>query len=631
MITPQQAQVLLFTYQGNQAYKNKKYHDAITHFDQALILDPKCTPALIGKAKVFRDLKELDQAIKYYEKVLDIEPQFVDALLGVGYVVFGEEENGDEALPYFERALKIAPTSKEAWELKKIALLALFNKARDLYQAQNYDQALEVYEKIIAHAVEEQLDTCKKDALASKRVALIQKARIEKNKNRYYKAEAILENLLEVYPGDSVVLSDLGSIAFLRGNFLTALKYFTQAYEQDSTQLVFILQIKDTLFNLLKQATTIKQQTVILRSLFSVAADLLNIKNYKEAALIYQNIADLILDNAEAKIISFKRDALIEAAIIYKDQGQLEQAMQACKAALELDPNVVSGLTTLGNIYCVQKQYQQALELFNKASDTEQAKADPQMQIPLWLNKVAAYQALGDVSNIIHCCTELLKLDPKRRDILYVKGSTILATAQQSVSNNQQLLEGLTAFTQAVSQEQDEKVKRENEYKLLGTVANLIPPLSKRISIDELERSIEFVCKYAANKPYLTHQLFIIMYNVGFSYAGQNNQQKAAFYFREATKLNPSYADAWQNAFVCYRNCGDHKSVLALLDELITTNSPIKISQATPATVKKAYLAQILQPAASSTAPHAAMYRQASSNNNNQSTEPSTEKTFQKH
>jgi len=52
-----------------------KYNEALQYFNKALELDPNYVKALAGKGYTLDRLKEYDEALKCYDKALKIEPQ----------------------------------------------------------------------------------------------------------------------------------------------------------------------------------------------------------------------------------------------------------------------------------------------------------------------------------------------------------------------------------------------------------------------------------------------------------------------------------------------------------------------------------------------------------------------------
>ncbi len=134
--------------EGNYYLKkgdNAKFAEAM---QRAVELDPKNKLVNFNLATAYYQLKKYDQAKKYYEKTLELDPNYVDAYKGIAYIILVPEEkitkemNKDEVLmndklynkynnqrlalyrkvlPILEKARKVAPNDENVLTmLKKI-------------------------------------------------------------------------------------------------------------------------------------------------------------------------------------------------------------------------------------------------------------------------------------------------------------------------------------------------------------------------------------------------------------------------------------------------------------------------------------------------------------------------------
>jgi len=65
---------------ADQLIYENKYEEAITYYDKVLEIDPKDIDALNNKGDALYDLDRYNEAIQYYDKVLEIDPKDIDAL-----------------------------------------------------------------------------------------------------------------------------------------------------------------------------------------------------------------------------------------------------------------------------------------------------------------------------------------------------------------------------------------------------------------------------------------------------------------------------------------------------------------------------------------------------------------------
>ena len=62
-------------YQGSLFLAQNQYKPAITNFETVLHFQPEFVPALAGLGRAWLMLGEMDKALAYYEKAVDLEPE----------------------------------------------------------------------------------------------------------------------------------------------------------------------------------------------------------------------------------------------------------------------------------------------------------------------------------------------------------------------------------------------------------------------------------------------------------------------------------------------------------------------------------------------------------------------------
>ena len=65
-----------------------KYDEAIQYYDKALQVDPNYTDALNNKGDALYDLDKYDEAIQIFDKALQIDPNDTDALNSKGDALY---------------------------------------------------------------------------------------------------------------------------------------------------------------------------------------------------------------------------------------------------------------------------------------------------------------------------------------------------------------------------------------------------------------------------------------------------------------------------------------------------------------------------------------------------------------
>ena len=89
------------------------YTGAIEYFDKVLAIDPNDVDALNSKGVALDSLGNYTEAIEYFDKVLAIDPNDVDAIYNKG-VAFENLGNYAEAIEYYDKVLDINPNDVDA-------------------------------------------------------------------------------------------------------------------------------------------------------------------------------------------------------------------------------------------------------------------------------------------------------------------------------------------------------------------------------------------------------------------------------------------------------------------------------------------------------------------------------------
>ncbi len=105
--------------QGVQSYKNARYEEAVNHFKRAVELDPSLLNAHLYLATAYAqeyvpgvdtadNRRIANSAIEQYEKVLDADPMNVNSVKGIAYLNLNMK-NFEEAKKWYSRASEIDP------------------------------------------------------------------------------------------------------------------------------------------------------------------------------------------------------------------------------------------------------------------------------------------------------------------------------------------------------------------------------------------------------------------------------------------------------------------------------------------------------------------------------------------
>src|SRR6476660_1226236 len=78
VLAAEPTQINELVYKGLALYNQSNFLDALKYYDKALEIDPNNTDALNDKGVAFLNLGNNTEALKYYDKALEIDPKYID-------------------------------------------------------------------------------------------------------------------------------------------------------------------------------------------------------------------------------------------------------------------------------------------------------------------------------------------------------------------------------------------------------------------------------------------------------------------------------------------------------------------------------------------------------------------------
>ena len=225
---------------ANDFFKLAKYEEAISYYDRILELEPNHVEALGKKGDALAFLKNFDQAIVFYDKVikinskqaddmgrpyidklLEIDPQNVGALSKKGESLAIYYNKLDEAISYFDKVLEIDPNNVNA----------SYNKGEAFFQLDKFEDAITWYDKSL------QKDPNHVGSLSSKGYALAKIGNFEQS--NFY-----LDKAIKIAPDNADVLYKKGSSMIVQKNPNEALSYFYEALKIDPNHYMSEIKLK---------------------------------------------------------------------------------------------------------------------------------------------------------------------------------------------------------------------------------------------------------------------------------------------------------------------------------------------------------------------------------------------------
>jgi len=123
---------------GVESFYLIELDEAMSYFDQVLEIDPLHLDAIANKGGVLFQLGKYYKAIPYFDQVLEIDPSHIGALSNKGGVLF-QLGKFDKAMSYFDQVLEIDPNH----------VYALNGKASIFVQTGKLDEAQQYFDDIL--------------------------------------------------------------------------------------------------------------------------------------------------------------------------------------------------------------------------------------------------------------------------------------------------------------------------------------------------------------------------------------------------------------------------------------------------------------------------------------------------
>ena len=154
----------------------KDYENALISCDTAIAIDPAFPNNYGLKADIYDDMGNEEEAIRFYQKVLDLDSGYAVSYHNIA-VIYHKRGEDAKALPYIDQAIQLAPYTIESYVLRASIYGSMENLAKEL---ENYNQALA-------------LDSRHYDALAGK-------AMVENQIGRYQEAFQDASQAISIRP-----------------------------------------------------------------------------------------------------------------------------------------------------------------------------------------------------------------------------------------------------------------------------------------------------------------------------------------------------------------------------------------------------------------------------------------------
>jgi tetratricopeptide (TPR) repeat protein len=393
------------------------YLEALTCFNQALIVNPKALEAWAKRCTILQELGCLGEAIvadQNHQKLLskkDVNVELPPLIHSQAIIAANSDlqstssywhhranvlhELGliEEAIESCDRAIKIKPSDCNSWNLRA---LCLGNLGRHEEALNNFDRALKIKSSCCAR-INRYVVLCKM--------------------GNHEGAITVLEELIKSNPNDGYAQATLGSILGTLDRHEEAIIYLEEAIKLNSDNSNTWRNHGISLNHLLKYESAIKSFSKAIEldssngELFAQKGySFLQLNRYEEAISEYEK--SLELDPRESNPWS-------SHGVCLQNLRRYEEAIVSYKKALEIDSRDANRYFDLGNCLYILGQYEEAIINFKKATE---------IQCDLFNAWVYQGHCLGNLKlyrEALECFDKAIELKPEDKLAWFDRGNVL--------------------------------------------------------------------------------------------------------------------------------------------------------------------------------------------------------------
>lgn len=337
------------TFLGTLYQKAGRYNEARDRYVQAVDMDSTYAPALKNLGGLFDLAKQYDRASKVYLRYVELEPDDVDAYIGLTESL-GESGRYAQALQAANRAMALDSTRSDVRLV--YARTALRNRDKALRA-----RGAEIYAAL-------------PDTVSLKAEDLVLLAAYEIDNNRLEEAKQHLERAEKADSSYADTYYQFGMLDFKTSQPDSAIVNFKRAIQRDPKIALYHLNLGVAYF----QANQIDNAKPELRK--AIALDKRPVMGY----------------------------VLLGQALVSSDS--LEAAEAEYQKALAIDPKNARALRGLGFTYLRTGSFDKAMQAYQAATDSDPRSADG------WAGLGQSYLGLGDLANAEDAFSKAQSLDP---------------------------------------------------------------------------------------------------------------------------------------------------------------------------------------------------------------------------
>ncbi|XP_067007935.1 dnaJ homolog subfamily C member 7 isoform X2 [Anabrus simplex] len=331
---------------GNQLYKQKKYHQAIPYYTEAIELCPDSAAYFGNRSACYMMLHKYKEALDDARKSVALDPSFVKGYIRVAKcsLALGDITAAQSALSAV-RELDPTNSSVEAEE-KKIEIIQRFEEeANKAYNKGDYRKVVFCMDRLL-----EQVPCTRFKIKRAECLAFL---------GRYQEAQEVANDILHVDIQNPDAI-------YVRGMCL----YYQDNVDRAFTHFQHVLRLSPDhhkAMEIYKRAKNLKQKKEEGNEAFKAG-------RFQEAYNLYTQSLKIDPHN-----ISTNAKLYFNRATVCSKLGRQNEAVTDCSSALELDPNYLKALLRRAKCYMDLGEYEDAVRDYENAFKMDKSRENKRL------------------------------------------------------------------------------------------------------------------------------------------------------------------------------------------------------------------------------------------------------------
>ena len=618
---------------GKEYREIGSYTEAIHLLDEILKLDSHNFTACRIKAEILSDdLGEYEEAIPYFERILDKSPSAVKVLKGMAFSL-EKLSRYEEAIECYDKVLEKHPNDEDSKKKRDIALekhkeqkfSLIIKEIKNEFKKNEYSKVIDLCDTAI--------DIQPKDI-----IPYLYKGLSLSNLKRNDEAILSFDKILEIEPDNIQAFKEKGIILEKMGKFEQSLQCYEKVLQKKPNEIQCLDNKGNSLYMLKRYEDAITCYDKVLdidknnlQALNGKARAFYSLEKFEDAIKFYDQVLKINPNDEDAKktkekavdninkkryasiiekvktgieekkdystIVSLcdnaiKSDPTNHIVYIYKGLAltrlkKYGDAIQSYNKVLEIEPQNVEALYEKGKIFYKLKKYEDAIKWYDKALQIEPNNTNVKQnrEIALKSLKTQNFLELIDViktqytkknySDVINLSNKAIKINPKNHLSYLYKGYTL-----QELTRYEEALQCYDKILKIKPKHADVSKKRKIIQKKLdkkfeGEKQRLNDKGFALHNQGKYQEAIEYYDKALRIYPKFKNALN----GKGLSLDCLGKYQEAIEWYDKALAIDPNYDYALNNKGATLYNQGKYQEAIEYYDKALRVNPNFTLVQ----------------------------------------------------